>query len=207
MSKLNSVSNNFNLDSDTLAAATSVQNALANCAKTEKAFGKSKENKTLAFQNAANLLDEQTKNCFSFIKFNKIKAGFGSEKYIAECTEVGSEFELSSNQVKLVDSFRKHLKADNPKDDQTYQNIKQYSMGFVETSSRKAKNPKHPANVARAKETAEPKIVDTYSKVIKTLCSQYQHIGKIEEKNNDLDTLMRQIGGLLELNDVNLETL
>ena len=202
MSKLNSVSNNFNLDSDTLAAATSVQNALANCAKTEKAFGKSKENKTLAFQNAANLLDDQTKNCFSFIKFNKIKAGFGSEKYLAECTEVGSEFELSSNQVKLVDSFRKQLN-----NDQAYQNIKAYSLGFIETDSRKSKNPDHLANVERAKETAEPKVIDTYSKVIKTLCSQYQHIGKVEEKNDSLDNLMRQIGGLLELNDVDLETL
>lgn len=202
MSKLNNISNNFNLDSDTLAVATEVQNALANCAKMEKAFGKSKVTKTVAFQNAANLLDSQTKNSFSFIKFNKIKATFGSEKYIAECTEVGSEFELSANQVKLVDSFRKQL--DN---DQAYQNIKAYSLGFIETDSRKSKNPDHPANVERAKEPAEPKVLDTYSKVIKTLCSQYQHIGKIEEKNKNLDTLMRQIGGLLELNDVNLETL
>ena len=207
MSKLNSVANNFNLDTDTLAAATSVQKAVSDCDKTEKAAGDAKKNKTISFQAASDLLDNQTKNRFTLIKFNKIKAGFGSEKYLAECTETGSEFELSSNQVKLVDSFRKHLKADNPKDDQTWQNIKAYSMGFIETGSRKAKNPKHPANIQRAKENAEPKVVDTYSKVIKTLCSQYQHIGKIEEKNNDLDTLMRQIGGLLELNDVNLETL
>jgi len=202
MSKLNSIANNFNLDTDTLAAATSVQKAVSDCDKTEKAAGDAKKNKTISFQAASDLLDNQTKNRFSLIKFNTIKAGFGSEKYLAECTEVGSEFELSSNQVKLVDSFRKQLN-----NDQAYQNIKAYSLGFIETDSRKSKNPDHLANVERAKETAEPKVIDTYSKVIKTLCSQYQHIGKIEEKNNDLDNLMRQIGGLLELHNVNLETL
>ena len=174
-------------------------------------------NLTSTYEQMSERLDKTTDNKFSLVKFNKVKAERGSDKYAEQCTNTGSEFDLSGTTVQWIDSMRKAL--DN---DQAWQNVCKWSLGYAGKS--KPFNPKHPnhpdnmteeekdaAILAKEAEKSEkdktPKAKEAFPKVLKALETQYQYLGKVEEMDENVINLMHDIAEVLRVHGVDLEAL
>jgi len=151
-----------------------------------------------AYGNMASRLDKVTNNKFTLVKFNKVKAERGSEKYAEQCTNIGSEFGLSGNTIQWIDTMRKAL--DN---DQAWQNVCKWSLGYAGKS--KPSNPEHEAYGKEKEKPEAPSAEEIHTKVLKTLLSQYQHLGKFEAIDESLTQLMNDIAQVLIVHGVDIE--
>jgi hypothetical protein len=134
---------------------------------------------------------------YAGLKFNAVsRCEFGSEKYHEKLTELASEHNISANAVKEIHGFIMSLSPDTKERASMTQSVKRAGVRANKEE-----------NEAETTESSATNVATVYEKVIKTLCSQYQHLGKVEAKDESINQLMNDIAQLLVVHGVNLETL
>ena len=134
---------------------------------------------------------------YAGLKFNAVsRCEFASEKYHEKLTELASEHNISANAVKEIHGFIMSLSPDTKERASMTQSVKRAGVRANKEE-----------NEVETTESSATNVNTVYEKVIKTLCSQYQHLGKVEAADESINQLMNDLAQLLIVHGVTLETL
>jgi len=194
--KESAIRSGFDIADDELV--TNIATALVK----QKAEETASADKSQAFRETAELLVSRFGALWSIASVAAVKKG--CKDLAAGFAKIAGEVDLTVNQVKELHQVYMALATEKVGGNrQVWQNIQYWSR---HATGSKAKHPD--VKEAQAKEKAEAEANETptesIAKVIKVLTSQYQYLAKIEEANDSVDSLMFEIGKILESNGVEM---
>ena len=191
-----SIRSTFTITNDKLV--TAIANVLVSSGVADNAIAV----KTAAFKTAAADMDEAFSGKWLEAKFQSVKAG--CKDLAAGYAKIAADVDLTVNEVKELHQVYLAFTSDEIGGSKaTWQNIKEWSL---HATGPKAKHPDVKAAQKAAKENAEKNETpdDAVAKVLGVLTSQYQYLGKIEERDPRVESIMLGLGDLLYSNGVDL---